>query len=110
MHHASPSAGYGPLGFMHKELTIRVVEILRPEDVFILSDVYYAGGTVDKSISSSMVYDAIKKLHENTALVPDKNDLHNYLKKQAVPGDIILLMGARDPFLGDFAKSLLVNI
>lgn len=35
--------GYGPLRFMHKELSERVIETLRPEDYFLMSDVYYAG-------------------------------------------------------------------
>ena len=40
--------GFGPLRFMHNELAERVTGVLRKEDHFIMSDVYYAGGTVEQ--------------------------------------------------------------
>jgi len=101
--------GYGPLRFMHEELVEKVVEILREEDFFIMSEVYYAGGTVNKDINSDIVIKAVKARNKNALLVEDRNKLSGVLNNLIKAGDVILLMGARDPSLGDFAKSVFIN-
>jgi UDP-N-acetylmuramate--alanine ligase len=92
---------------MHKELAERVTEVLREDDHFIMSDVYYAGGTVNKDIGSDIVTEAIKKANKNALLVNDRSALPATLRKMTRPGDVILLMGARDPSLSDFAVEVL---
>ncbi len=99
--------GFGPLRFMHAELSSSVSDILRPEDIFLVSDVYYAGGTVNKDIQSDIVSNAIAKNGKQAVYFPSKMETANYLKDNAKQGDVILLMGARDPELGDFAKKVL---
>jgi UDP-N-acetylmuramate--alanine ligase len=102
--------GYGPLQFIHKDLAERVTEVLRDEDHFIMSDVYYAGGTVNRDIGSDVVISAIQKKNKNALLVNDRTELPNMLKELTRPGDVILLMGARDPSLSDFAVVVLENL
>ncbi len=102
--------GYGPLRFMHEELAARVSEVLRNEDTFIMSDVYYAGGTINKDIGSDTVIHAVQKTIKNALLVPDRSLLPGILKKLAQSGDVILLMGARDPSLSDFALEVLEKL
>ena len=102
--------GFGPLRFMHKELAERVTEVLREEDHFIMSDVYYAGGTVNKDIGSDIVIEAIKKANKNALLVNDRSALPATLREMTHPGDVILLMGARDPSLSDFAVEVLEEL
>lgn len=99
--------GYGPLRFMHEELAEKVSDTLRENDHFIMSDVYYAGGTVNKDIGSGVVIDAIQKKNKNALLVTDRANLHGVFKDMAKPGDVILMMGARDPSLSDFAVEIL---
>jgi UDP-N-acetylmuramate--alanine ligase len=99
--------GYGPLSFMHEELVRIVSEVIRNEDFFIMSDVYYAGGTVNKAIGSEEVISAIYKKNRNAMLVSDRPKLPGVIKELARPGDVILLMGARDPSLSDFALEVL---
>jgi UDP-N-acetylmuramate--alanine ligase len=98
--------GFGPLKFMHQELSEKVAETLRNEDTWLMSQVYYAGGTVNKEITSEIVIDAVKSEGKKSLLVNDRNELADNLKKLLQPGDVILLMGARDPSLADFAKSV----
>jgi UDP-N-acetylmuramate--alanine ligase len=98
--------GYGPLRFMQHELAEAVCNTLRKEDYFIMSDVYYAGGTVTKDVTSDEVVRAMLMKTSNICLIPDKNDLSRKLKSIAKAGDVILLMGARDPLLADFARSI----
>lgn len=102
--------GYGPLRFMHEELAEKVTEVLRDADCFIMSDVYYAGGTVNKDIGSDVVIDAIQKSGKNALLVNDRKELPLKLKNMAQPGDVILMMGARDPSLSDFAVEVVEKL
>lgn len=99
--------GFGPLKFMHEELEDEVQKALRPADVFLLSDVYYAGGTVSKDITSEDVAMAMQEKNANVLLFKQRDDMLPYLKEAAKTGDVILIMGARDNTLSDFAKKVL---
>lgn len=102
--------GYGPLRFMHEELAERCIETLRDNDVLLMSDVYYAGGTVSKDVNSDVVIDKVKKHNKNALLFPDRNQMHDYFKKETRKGDVILLMGARDNTLAAFSKEVFKNL
>lgn len=97
--------GFGPLRFMHEELSEELIKTLRENDIVYLSDVYYAGGTVNKDINSDIVVDVVEK-HKNALYIPNKNDLITELKNSVQKGDVVLLMGARDPNLAQFALQL----
>jgi len=97
--------GFGPLRFMHQELSEQLIETLREQDTALLSSVYYAGGTVDKDIDSGIVTDVVSK-KKNAHFFPSRDDIIPFLKSNAKYGDVILLMGARDPYLAQFAKSV----
>lgn len=99
--------GYGPLKFMHKELIHEVLNVLRPNDLFILSDVYYAGGTVNKEITAEMVAKELRRFTSNVLYFANKEDMIPYLDKNSKNGDVILTMGARDPYLPQFAQKIL---
>ena len=98
--------GFGPLKFMHKELEEEVVAALRSCDTFILSDVYYAGGTVSRDVTSTDVAEAMQKKSQQVQFFPDRKEMLPFLKEKCQPGDAILVMGARDTTLSDFAKEI----
>ncbi len=102
--------GFGPLRFFHQELVSQVAETLRDSDIFLLSDVYYAGGTVEKDIQSDQIAEAIKNKGGNVIYYPGRDTLFDRILPKCKPGDLILLMGARDPSLSDFAKQILNKI
>ncbi|HLO60462.1 MAG TPA: Mur ligase family protein [Bacteroidales bacterium] len=102
--------GYGPLRFMHKELAEKVTQVLRSDDRFFMSDVYYAGGTVNRDIGSEVVIEAVQKNGKNAILVNNRSALPALFKSETKSGDIILLMGARDPSLSEFALRVLENL
>ena len=95
---------------MHAELAQKVSETLRDIDCFIMSDVYYAGGTVNRDIGSDVVITAIQKKNRNALLVTDRSKLPVVVKNMVQPGDVILMMGARDPSLSNFAIEVLENL
>ena len=98
--------GFGPLKFMHKELEQQVIPALRPNDQFILSDVYYAGGTVTREVTTADVVKVMEAASDQVRYFPDRKDMIPYLKEQAKEGDVILVMGARDTTLSDFAMEI----
>lgn len=102
--------GYGPLRFMREELEIEVGKVLRADDTFYLSDVYYVGGTVSKDVTSEMVADAMLKKGYAVKYIPDRKNLIPEFKSQIHTGDVILLMGARDTTMSEFAKEVFATI
>ncbi len=99
--------GFGPLRFMHKELAEMVADTLRPNDLFVIGDVYYAGGTVNKDISPEIVSSAIEKSGKNAIFAESKDNCLKAIAEQTPDTDcVILVMGARDPKLSDYAASI----
>jgi UDP-N-acetylmuramate--alanine ligase len=100
--------GYGPLRMFLKELATVFAENLTKKDFLFVPDVYYAGGTVNKEISSKNLIEEIRKIQKNSncEYIADRNDIKDQVKKIAKKGDIILVMGARDATLHDWAKEL----
>ena len=102
--------GYGPMRFMHAELTSMVGDALREQDIFLIADIYYAGGTVDRNISSTIVSDAMQANGKNAEYVGDKEQSLNRISELIKNDDVVIVMGARDPHLDDFAKQVLEKI
>lgn len=101
--------GFGPLRFMHKELGELVAATLRPNDIFVIGDVYYAGGTVNRDISPEIVSQAIQDLGKNAIFAKDKESCRAEILKNTPERDCtILIMGARDPKLSDYAQSFIL--
>lgn len=99
--------GFAPAKMMKYELVQRLISVLRKDDQFCLSKIFYAGGTADKSISSAEFVDALVAGGCNSVYFENRNDFALYAREIARPGDIILLMGARDNSLADFAASVM---
>ncbi|MBP5368569.1 MAG: UDP-N-acetylmuramate--alanine ligase [Bacteroidales bacterium] len=98
--------GFAPSRMMKDELIERLAALLRPDDRIIFSKIYYAGGTADQSFSASTFADSLAALGKNALYIADRQDIIPELRSTAQPGDIILLMGARDPSLADFAETV----
>lgn len=102
--------GYGPMRFMHAELSQMVGDALREQDIFLIADIYYAGGTVDRNISSTIVSDAMQANGKNAEYVGDKEQSFQRIMELVKPNDVVIVMGARDPHLDEFAKKISTNI
>lgn len=98
--------GFGPTK-MHKEGLIQEFTThLNDRDILIISEIFYAGGTADKSISSSEIVEAIQEKGINAYFVQDKKDAQNTILDQVKEGDRIVIMGARDDGLRQMAQSI----
>jgi len=98
--------GYGPTRFLRHDFVEEIAKVLRPQDEIWMSEIYYAGGTAVKDISANDLIEDLKAKGVNAFFVADRNDLLNTMRPHFTPSTTVLLMGARDPSLGDFAKQV----
>ncbi|NTV75063.1 MAG: UDP-N-acetylmuramate--alanine ligase, partial [Holophaga sp.] len=98
--------GFGPLRFLRNEFVQAFAEGLRPGDLLWMLDVFYAGGTVNRDISSAEVVAEIAAKGARAFHAPSREWLVETLAAAARPGDLVLIMGARDPSLTDLAKAV----
>ncbi len=102
--------GYGPLRQMGAELAETFARELAPDDVTLLCDPVYFGGTVDRSDGSGRIVALIEAAGGRAEHVPAREAVADRLVKLARPGDRIAIMGARDDTLSGFAKDLLARL
>jgi UDP-N-acetylmuramate--alanine ligase len=102
--------GYGPLRQMGHELALTFAEELGPEDMTILCDPVYFGGTVDRSEGSERIVALIGEAGGKAEHIPSRDQCGLRIAELARPGDRIAIMGARDDTLTVFAKDLLAGL
>ena len=99
--------GYGPLRQMGRELAATFARMLGPDDVTLLCDPVYFGGTVDRSEGSERIVLLIEQLGGKAEYIPSRDDCATRIIVIAQPGDRVVIMGARDDTLTKFAADLL---
>jgi UDP-N-acetylmuramate--alanine ligase len=99
--------GFGPLAKMGEELAETFAHGLREGDRLYLPDPVYQGGTVDQSRGSDWLAEAIRERGGDAVHLADRAAIGAALVTAAVSGDRIVIMGARDDTLSEFAADLL---
>jgi UDP-N-acetylmuramate--alanine ligase len=99
--------GYGPIRFMRDALVGCFANGLHDEDVLAMPEPVYFGGTVDRSIGSNDIICEIERRGRKAFVFPDREACGDLLVKLARRGDRIIVMGARDDSLSQFARELL---
>ena len=95
--------GYGPLKVMRRELGEMFRETLGPDDLLVIPDPAYFGGTANREVTSAdIVADVGGKAHH----IADREQAAAWLVGQARPGDRIVVMGARDDTLSQLAADM----
>ena len=102
--------GYGPLRLMRDALVDCFVSRLHDEDVLMMPEPVYFGGTVDRSVGSQEIICEIERHGRKALAFPDRGACGDALVKLARRGDRIVVMGARDDSLSQFAHELLRRI
>jgi UDP-N-acetylmuramate--alanine ligase len=102
--------GFGPLRLMKDQLIACFTENLRSDDVLIMPEPVYFGGTTDRSVSSIDIVEAVAARGRNAHIYPDRIQCGDKLVEIASAGDRIVVMGARDDTLSEFAAELLTRI
>lgn len=102
--------GFGPLRFLRTEFVETFVRVLRPQDRLWFLDVFFAGGSVTRDISSAEVVAEIAGRGSPAEHAPSREALITALAATAQDGDLMLIMGARDPSLGELARAILAAL
>ena len=102
--------GYGPLRQMGHELAETFARELGPDDITILCDPVYFGGTVDRSEGSERIVALIGENGGRAEYVPAREDCAARIAELARTGDRVVIMGARDDTLSLFARDLLARL
>ena len=102
--------GFGPLAKMGDELADSLVGGMGPDDKLFLPDPVYHGGTVDRSRGSDWLAAAIKKAGREAIHLPERAAIGDALIAEARNGDRIVIMGARDDTLSEFARDLVERL
>ena len=98
--------GYGPTRFLKDELVDTFARLIRNTDEVYFLPIYYAGGTVKKDISSAELTDLVRKRGAISYAPRNRRELMAGLKQRVKPGDVVILMGARDPTLSLLAQEI----
>lgn len=97
--------GFGPARFLRSDLSALLPAVLRPGDRFCYAEIFYAGGTVAKDISSlTLARDLPAGL--GCGYAADHEAARRWVVAEARPGDTVLVMGARDPHLPALARAV----
>ncbi len=102
--------GYGPLRQMGDELAQTFARELGGEDITIMCDPVYFGGTVDRSEGTERIVALIREAGGNAEHIPEREACGQRIVKIARPGDRVVVMGARDDTLSLFARDLLARL
>jgi UDP-N-acetylmuramate--alanine ligase len=102
--------GYGPIRMMREALVSCFADGLHDDDVLVMPEPVYFGGTVDRSVGSRDIVTGVERRGRRALAFPDRSACGDMLVKLARPGDRILVMGARDDSLSLFARELLQRV
>ena len=102
--------GFGPLKQMKDAFVDGFVEGLAADDVLIMPDPVYYGGTTDRSVSSGDITAAVAARGHTAMAFEGRAQCGDKLIELARPGDRIVIMGARDDTLSTFAAELVARL
>lgn len=102
--------GYAPVKMLKNELIASFSAGLGEKDRIWFPEIYYVGGTADRSISSKDLSDAIAARGGNARFLACREEIIPEIMAAAQPGDVVLVMGARDPTLSNYAKTVLTAL
>jgi UDP-N-acetylmuramate-alanine ligase len=99
--------GFGPTRFLREALVETFATELGPDDILWMLEIYFAGGTVTRDISSGDLVQEISRRGRSARFLAERELLPAAIAAEARPGDLVLVMGARDPSLTDFCGVIL---
>jgi len=102
--------GYGPTRFLRRDFVTTFSRELGPEDRLFMLEVFYAGGTATRDFSAADIVAEIAALSTKSEFAPSREWLAARIAEEARAGDLVLVMGARDPSLSELARTILARI
>jgi UDP-N-acetylmuramate--alanine ligase len=102
--------GYGPIAKMGDQLAESFANGMAPDDRLYLPDPVYQGGTVERSRGSDWLAERVNEGGGHAEHVAERSAIADKLLAEARPGDRVVIMGARDDTLAEFARELVERL
>ncbi len=102
--------GYGPTRFLWYDFVEAFATALGPADRLWMLEVFYAGGSARRDFSAADIVADIAARGVRAAFAPSRAGLAARIAAEAEAGDLVIVMGARDPSLTDFAREILAAL
>ncbi|MBY9062671.1 UDP-N-acetylmuramate--alanine ligase [Sphingomonas yunnanensis] len=102
--------GYGPLKVMRAELAAMFAGRLAADDLLVLADPVYQGGTVTREVTSADVVRDVGVAGRQAIHIPDRASAAAHCVAVARPDDRIVVMGARDDTLSLLAAEMVAML
>ncbi len=102
--------GYGPTRFLRDGFVDTFATRTEPDDSIWLLEIFYAGGTALRDFSAADLVHDIAARGRHAEFAPSREWLVARIAEEARPGDLVLVMGARDPSLTTFAHDVLAAV
>ncbi|HEY1224420.1 MAG TPA: Mur ligase family protein [Brevundimonas sp.] len=102
--------GFGPLKLMKADFIDGFAGLMREDDVLLMPEPVYYGGTTDRSVGSEDIASGVRAAGRQAEALQTRDACGDRLVELAKPGDRIIIMGARDDTLSVFAADLLARL
>jgi len=102
--------GYGPTRFLRRDFVETFATALRPADLLWMLEVFYAGGTASRDFSAADIVAEIAARGATAEFASSREWLIERIATEARTGDLVLVMGARDPSLTQLARDVLARL
>jgi UDP-N-acetylmuramate--alanine ligase len=95
---------------MGEQLAESFANGMAPDDRLYLPDPVYQGGTVERTRGSDWLAEQVTGRERHAEHIPERAKIGEALLAEAGDGDRIVVMGARDDTLIDFARELVEQL
>lgn len=102
--------GFNPMRLMGKQIIDSFTRHMDNDDLLILPEIFFAGGTVTRDISSQDLINQAKESGKKAYFFATREQTLPFILQQAQAGDRIVVMGARDNSLPDFCRTILKGL
>ena len=102
--------GFGPVKLMKSEFIDGFAGLMRADDVLLMPEPVYYGGTTDRSVGSEDIAAGVRAAGRHAEALSDRAACGDRIVELARPGDRVIVMGARDDTLSTFAAELLERL
>jgi len=102
--------GYGPTRFLRRDFVTTFTRELGEDDRLWMLEVFYAGGTATRDFSAADIVAEIGALGTCAEFAASREELTARIAEVAQSGDLVLVMGARDPTLSELARAILAAL
>jgi UDP-N-acetylmuramate--alanine ligase len=102
--------GYGPTRFLRRDFVETFAAVLRPADRLWMLEVFYAGGSATRDFSAADIVAEIAARGAAAEFAPSREWLIERIAAEAREGDLVIVMGARDPSLTRLGREVLARL